>query len=115
MKATLKCSTCHIAPRAWPERFVTGGFGLAKTFWIFGVVLGFPFKLAIRHLASNNAVYIVSAVYVVYLAVLLAATWNAAKRYKGSRVWSVLALLISTISLIQIGTSALQFLPGSRE
>jgi hypothetical protein len=76
------------------EKFINGEFGLAKTYWLFGVVPGFIAGIAVRTVSSDTLAYWIGAAFVIYQCVLLVALWNAGRKYQGSKVWPVLAFLV---------------------
>lgn len=76
------------------EKFIHGEFGLAKTYWLFGVLPNFLVNIALRTVASDDLAYWIGATFLIYLCVLLVALWNAGRKYTGSKIWSVLAFLV---------------------
>jgi hypothetical protein len=82
-------------------KFIGGEFGLAKTYWLLGVVPSLFAGIAVRTVSSDALAYWIGAAFVTYQFVLLVALWNAGKKYQGSRVWSVLAFLMVLLAVLR--------------
>lgn len=83
------------------ERFIGGEFGLAKTYWLLGVLPGFLVGTAIRIARSDTFTYWMGAAFICYQVVLLRALWNSGKRYQGSKVWPVLAFVMVILAILR--------------
>jgi hypothetical protein len=83
------------------EKFIKGEFGLAKTYWLGGVVTSFIVNIAVRLVSSNTLAYSIGAAFLIYLGVLLVAIWNAGRKYSGSRIWPILAFLLVLMGLLR--------------
>jgi len=83
------------------EKFTAGEFGLAKTYWLFGVVPAFFVGLAMRVVSTSSSVFWIGALFIAYQLILLVAIWNAGKKYKGSRVWPLLAFLMVLMAVVR--------------
>jgi len=91
-------------------RLWRGEIGLARTFWIYGVVVcailsQFAFRLNIVRPprrawidVAAPAVTFVSGVYLLFVAV---AVWRSAGRYQGAAVWPILAKL-SIVAVVAV-------------
>lgn len=74
------------------RRLVKGDFGLAATWWRYGVLGLLAQVLAFGGLAGVSAgLFFVGCLC--YNVVVWIGTWRAAHRYEGPRVWAVLAYL----------------------
>jgi len=76
------------------KKLSDGDFGLAKTYWLYGVLAGIigRFLLEGISLSGSMALMVVFLLALVAYSVLqLTGAWNASNRYTGWRVWSVLA------------------------
>lgn len=76
------------------KKFIQGEFGLAKTYWLFGVLVS-----AVVNVLANvifPAVWsdVIFVVFAAYMCALLVAVFQAARKYQGSKIWSILAVLI---------------------
>lgn len=83
------------------DQFIGGEFGLAKTYWLFGVLPSFLVGIAMRIVSSDTFAYWIGAAFVSYQLVLLRALWHAGKKYQGSKVWSVLAFLLVLLAIVR--------------
>jgi hypothetical protein len=91
-------------------RLWRGEIGLARTFWIYGVVVSavlsqIAFRLNIIRPPRSAwidiaapAVTIISGVYLLFAAV---AVWRSASRYRGQAVWPILAKL-SVVAVVAV-------------
>lgn len=76
------------------QRFISGEFGLAKTYWLCGVVPNLMANIVLRNTSSYTVAYWVGAAMLIYLVGLLVAIWNAGTKYTGPKIWPVLAFLV---------------------
>ncbi len=84
-----------------------GRSGLAKTYWLWGVLFSIPWGIALSLLTpgSNPAILVVLAFFVYYVIVHVG-IWRAASQYQGFKAWAILAkiaVLITPTSLV-LGT-----------
>lgn len=82
------------------EKFIGGDFGLAKTYWLLGAMPALLVNIAMRIVSSNTFAYCVGAALVCYQTLLLRAILNAGRKYKGSKVWPVLAFLMVGLAIL---------------
>ncbi len=79
------------------SKLLQGDYGLAKTYWIFGVLvnvfLNLPFTIA-----SGSELILLLVLYFPYQVTVLLGTWAAANRYQGARYWIFLAKLMTILS-----------------
>jgi hypothetical protein len=83
-----------------------GNYGLPKTYWVYGalsgLVLGLLLGVAIAVTQSPFVALLCLLLLWVYQAFITIAIWNAAKKYPGSKVWSVLARVGTVIGILQV-------------
>ncbi|MGB4069787.1 MAG: hypothetical protein WBK08_17295 [Nitrospira sp.] len=94
-------------------RLVTGEFGLARTYWIYGVLVGLVVGLAMRLIPSIGLLAIILLMYTAYQTLVLLGAWRAANKYIGSFVWVVLAkvaVALGGVSLVVILAQIVQLL-----
>ena len=108
------------------RRLFRGDVGLARTFWVYGIVMGFvllPIASACIDtivVAIGNAVagpgaaagsvkplyqsssYLLWAVVIVYRAFIYIAIWRSARKYAGLKLWKVLAQVYVILSWLII-------------
>ena len=95
-----------------------GRSGLAKTYWLWGVLSGIPWGIALSLITpgSNPAIVAVLA-FVVYYVIVHVGIWRAASQYQGFKAWAILAkvaVLIIPACLI-IGTILAIALPAYQD
>ncbi|WP_295882319.1 serine/threonine-protein kinase [uncultured Thiohalocapsa sp.] len=76
-------------PRLW-----RGDFGLAKTFWLYLVLVSVLVGFALNLVESLPVLLLVLLLFTAYRVVALVGTWRAADRFTGSKVWGVLSKLV---------------------
>lgn len=80
----------------------SGDFGLAKTYWLYGVLVGFVLKITMKSIESIGVLVIVMLVYSAYEIPVLMGTWRAATKYKGSKIWAVLAKVVCILGALML-------------
>jgi len=82
-----------------------GDEGLAKTYWIYGVVIGnIGFKaLTIAGGETSNNLFL-TAVFLnaVYMTFILPCIWKSATKYEGSKIWSILAKILVVLGAFNV-------------
>ena len=69
-----------------------GDYGLAKTYWLYGVVVNIGFRLVDMLLAASYELSIlVFFIMVGYTYFQIIGIWNAANRYEGLKAWAIIA------------------------
>ena len=95
-----------------------GRFGLAKTYWLWGVFSGIPWGIALSLVkpGSNLAILVVLAVFVYYVIVHFG-IWRAASEYEGAKAWAILAKIAVAITpaCLVIGTLAVVSIPAKHQ
>ena len=95
--------------------YFKGDVPLKISFWgiyIFGwnIVVGFSLSLILSRMGFEaNTIHIVVGPITVLLAV---GVWNSAGKYKGKKIWSVLARIVVAIQSIGSITNAIALLMG---
>ena len=95
--------------------YFKGDVPLKISFWgiyIFGwnIVVGFSLSLILSRMGFEaNTIHIVVGPITVLLAV---GVWNSAGKYKGKKIWSVLARIVVVIQSIGSITNAIALLMG---
>ena len=92
-----------------------GRSGLARTYWLWGVLSGIPWGIALSLVkpGSNLAILVVFAVFVYYVIVHVG-VWRAASEYEGAKAWAILAKIAVAITptCLVIGTLAAVIIPA---
>ncbi len=96
-------------------KLANGDFGLAKTYWLYGVVVSVAANIILKVLALTGSIgelVIFIPALMAYQILLLMGTWRAADKYQGEKIWAILAKIsvvlgaIATI-LLAIGLLAI--------
>ena len=76
-----------------------GRFGLAKTYWVWGVLSGIPWGIALTLVTpgSNLAILVVLAFFAYYVIVHVG-IWRSASEYEGAKAWAILAKIAVAIT-----------------
>ncbi len=91
-------------------KLICGDYGLALTYWVFFVGVGVIFRIIFSSITSVTALTLVLLVYIPYTIVVMLGVWNAADRYKGSKVWAVLAKILVILGLLPLLNMIIVFL-----
>lgn len=89
------------------SRLVRGDFGLAKTYWLYGVLVGLGVNLISRAITSSGMLVLFVVAYAVYEVPVLIGTWRAAAKYSGPTIWAVLAKIAVVLGAIVLAVSLL--------
>lgn len=92
-----------------------GHAGLAKTYWIWGVLSGIPWTIAFALVTPGSLLaMMVVLTYVAYIVIVNVGVWRAASLYQGAKVWAALAKasIILAIASFVIGTLAAIIIPS---
>ena len=87
----------EVKKKGFLKKLKDGDFGLAKTFWIYniliGVVVQFMYAI-IESIEPSTSMFLmmiaVSIIVVIYGIICMIGLWKAASKYIGTRVWPVL-------------------------
>jgi len=77
-----------------------GDFGLAKTYWLFGVLGNFLIGLPGNLLTNLVPIAIYSVFSLAYGVTVLLGIWNSANRYTGFKLWAILAKLAAILGFL---------------
>ena len=79
-----------------------GDYGLAKTYWLFGVIGNILISFLIIPILSISKVLLIIGliVIVIYTIIVLIGIWNSASNYRGSNFWSLLAKIAVVLGVI---------------
>lgn len=89
-------------------KLINGDLGLAKTYWIFGVLGGSVISTASGFIDSIAALVVYIAIHAAYNAVVMLGVWKAAKKYQGRKIWATLAQVM--VILVAVSTAFALFL-----
>lgn len=77
-----------------------GDFGLAKTYWLYGVLVGVILNIVTRPITSTGLLVIVVLIHTAYRILVIMGIWRAANKYKGSKIWAILAKIATVFGTI---------------
>jgi hypothetical protein len=87
---------------------LAGDFGLANAYWLLGVIggglLSLPIVIFAEALERPKIAAILFVAYLIYIVPVLVGIWNAAGKYKGRKLWAVLARVAVVIGALKILT-----------
>ena len=102
-KVPNKYPTSVVDEHGFFQKLSSGEFGLAKTYWLYGVVVGFVLSLGIQTITSIGIYTLVTLIYAPYQTLVLLGTWRASQKYEGWKGWAALAnfsVVLGAIGLI---------------
>jgi len=86
------------------------------TYWVWGVLAGFVWAAAIAAAApdsqfepDNDLHRVLKFSFIGYYVLIYIAIWQAATKYKGSKVWSVSAKFVLILTCVPIVVRLLRF------
>ena len=88
------------------NKLSSGDFGLAKTYWVFGVLVGIAIGILSSILgvfAGIGGIVCISLLHTIYVIPVALGTWRASNAYSGNKIWAILAkiaIVLGAISLI---------------
>ena len=82
-------------------KFISGRFGLPITFWFFGVLVAAALDFLIKNTTALWQLVGVTLIVIIHLVLITIAVWNAAKAYRGSRIWSWAAKLVAIAGVVK--------------
>jgi len=88
-----------------------GDFGLAKTYWLYGVVVGIIGTIVVTAMSkAGNFALLLYFGLVAYQVVVAIGIWNASNKYTGSKIWAVLAKIAVVLGIIQLASTIFMLL-----
>lgn len=96
----------------------SGRVGLAKAYWLWGILSGIPWGMALSLVTpGSNVAILVLLAFIVYYVIVHVGIWRAASEYEGTKAWAVLAkvAVATTPVCLVIGTLAAVIIPGSHQ
>ena len=76
-----------------------GDYGLAKTFWLWGVLVTIILQLLLKYL-SGVAAITMSLLALIYAVLWSVSMWRAANKYTGRRLWPILAKVVVILNIV---------------
>lgn len=72
-------------------KLARGDYGLAKTYWLFGVLVGVIVTILCSIIKSPGMIAIAFLAYTAYEIPVIMGIWRSATKYTGTKAWAVLA------------------------
>lgn len=112
-KASSTAAATSESKRGFLSKLSSGDYGLAKTFWIYGVTVSVLFGITERVMSytmlgvdqSSKFIAIFVLMYTAFQLFVTVGTWNSAKRYMGAKIWSVLAMVTCMLSFFGLASN----------
>ena len=103
-----------IDEKSFFHKLANGDFGLAKTYWLYGVLVGVLANIISNIITSTPGLVIFMVVYAAYEIPVLMGIWRASDKYQGPSVWAVMAKIAVILGVIMlvIGFLAITGLPN---
>ncbi len=106
--------TQEINDKGFFKKLSDGDFGLAKTYWLFGVLVGgIGGNIVVTVVAMSKSlalIIIIMLALIVYSVLQMIGVWNASNRYTGSKIWAVLAKIAVVLGALTIALSLVDLL-----
>jgi len=112
----LSTDTKNAVQKGFIKKLIDGDFGLAKTYWLFGVVGGIALNLLMMLvILTGSVVLIVTAMLLsfAFATAIFIAIWNSATKYSGSKFWSVLAKIIVVLNVVGLVLTVINAFSGA--
>ncbi|MGO3693844.1 hypothetical protein [Marinobacter sp.] len=84
------------------SKLVNGDFGLAKTYWLYGFVVGLVINFITRIVPSLGALVVILALAIPYQVTVLLGVWRAADKYQGRTAWAILAKVAAVLGWLGV-------------
>ncbi len=68
------------------SKLSNGDFGLAKTYWLYNVLVGTVFNILMKLIISIEFFIIALVAYIAYSIPVLIGLWQSANKYKGKKL-----------------------------
>ncbi len=82
------------------NKLSNGDFGLAKTFWLYYMLVSVVFNILAKIIVEPIFLIIISITFLAYAVTAMIGIWKSANKYEGSKFWSVLAKIMIVIHSI---------------
>ncbi len=81
---------------------MAGNFGLAKTYWLFGVLVGLLVGWVLNNFWLGILFWIIAIPYLFYWIAVSIGVWNAATKYRGNPLWAILAQISVILGFVAL-------------
>lgn len=101
-RSDLQTATSNVSEKGFFGKLANGDFGLAKTYWIYGVLAGIVVNIVLSVVTSIGALVFLMLAYIAYEIPVLMGTWRAANKYPGLKIWAILAQVAVVLGAIML-------------
>ena len=102
--------TQEINDKGFFKKLSDGDFGLAKTYWLYGVLVSIVGSILMQGAALSDSkalIIVLLLVMIVYAVFQLTGVWNASNRYTGLKIWAILAKIAVIVGVLSLLSSVL--------
>jgi len=95
------------------ENLWSGNFGLAMTYWAYGVLGGIVWGVGIFTLKPDpqgTLIWFVWFIFAVYYIIVYIGIWQAATKYSGRKIWAILAKFAVIVVVLPLVITLLKML-----
>ena len=87
-------------------KLANGHFGLARTYWLFGVLPAITINLLSNFgITSVAGLFLLTSIYAAYDILVIMGVWRAAKKYEGPKLWANMAKVFMILGAIGLTIS----------
>ena len=97
-----EASTSLMENKGFFSKLAGGEFGLAKTYWLYGVLVGVVANVSTSFITSIFGLVVTMIVYTAYEIPVLMGIWRASDKYQGPNAWAVLAKIAVILGAIML-------------
>ena len=98
-------STSITDEKGFFRKLSNGDFGLAKTYWLYGVLVAFVLGFGMKAVSSIGLLIILMLIHSAYHILILIGTWRAATKYQGWKIWAVLGKIAVVLGIIMLAAN----------
>jgi hypothetical protein len=96
--------------RGFFRKLSNGDFGLAKTYWLYNVLVSVVANILMKLIVSIELSAFMLVAMIAYSIPSLIGLWKSSSKYKGSKIWSVLAKIATVFNVISLIFGTLLFM-----
>ena len=96
-------NTQKINNKGFFKKLSDGDFGLAKTYWLYGVLVSIVGNILMQGAVLSGSIALIIVlllVVIIYAVFQLTGVWNASNRYTGLKIWAILAKISAVLSVL---------------
>lgn len=98
----VETTTSSSTEKGFFGKLANGDFGLAKTYWLYGVLVRVVVGIISNAATSIGGFVILMLAYTAYETAVIMGTWRAANKYQGQKIWAVLAKITVVLGVVML-------------